>query len=217
MRWSFVLIAAMAGPALAGDATLATGDDVPVDPPCFLPPAPEPHHDIALPRRGHGYVIDGEDIDFRGGQAMGFGLDATAMIARGRLGLFGEAGVGVLASDHPSERVGLYANARLGGRVLATSFEADAFRISLAVDAGVGIGEFWLHGADAFARPNVFVGWTSFVGGDEHAMQLSLRLAASPKENDTAVLRAVCNGPCAGVDDAPADFTIMIIAGVVSW
>jgi len=114
--------------------------------------------------------------------------------------------------------VGLYASGRLGGRVLATSFEADDFfRVALTLDAGIGAGKFWLHGVDAFARPNVFVGWTSFIGGDHHAMQFSLRLAASPKENDAAVLRAVCNGPCMGVDDAPADFTIMIVGGVVAW
>jgi hypothetical protein len=208
MRWLFVVVvAALTGPASADDM-------IAVDPCITVPRSPR----IALPRWGHGFAIDGQDIDFRGGQATGFGGEATAMVGRGRVGLFGEAGVGVLASDHPSERVGLYANARLGGRVLATSFEVEHdFKISLALDAGVGVGEFWLHGADASARPNVFVGWTTFVGGGEHAMQLSLRLAASPKENDAAVLRAVCNGPCAGVDDAPADFTIMIIAGVVSW
>ena len=208
MRWSFVLIAALAGPARADDM-------IAVDP-CITPPRPP--RDIALPRWEHGFAVDAQDIDFRGGQATGVGAEATAMVARGRVGLFGEAGVGVLGSDHPTERVGLYANARLGGRVLATSFEVeDVFRVSLALDAGVGVGEFWLHGADAFARPNVFVGWTTYVGGDHHAMRMSLRLAASPKENDAAVLRAVCNGPCAGVDDAPADFTIMIIGGVASW
>jgi hypothetical protein len=228
MRWSFVLVAAMAAPVSADvvdpatTATIVNPAATIAEPPgyvCDLPISRETTpSDIALPRRGHGWVFDGEDIDFRGGQATGFGVGATGMIARGRLGLIGEVGVGVLASQHPTERVGLFASARVGGRVLVTSFEAeDVFRVSLALDAGVGVGEYWLRGVDAFARPNVFAGWTSLIGGSEHAMQLSLRLAASPKENDAAVLRAVCRGPCSGVDDAPADFTIMIVAGVMSW
>jgi hypothetical protein len=211
MRWSraaVIVLVGWAAPAIADDMIAA-------DPCVTVPPPPR---DIALPRWIQGIAFDGQDIDLRGGRAMGLGVVATAMVGRGRFGLFGEAGVGILAADHPTETAGMYGTARLGGRLLVTSFEADGvFRVSLALDAGVGLDENWLHGADAFMRPNVFVGWTDLLGGDRHGMQLSIRLAASPKQGDAAVLRAVCHGPCAGVDDAPADFTIMILGGVASW
>jgi hypothetical protein len=215
MRWSFVLIAALAGPAWADGDVIAVGDP----PPCNLPPQPvEQADDIALPQRGHGFGLDMLTIDIRNGQASAIGANAMLLRGRGRLGAFVEGGAGALISDHPSERVGLYASGRVGGRVLATSFEGgELFRVSLTLDAGLGIDEMWLRGADPFTRPNLFVGWTTLVGGDEHAYVFSLRVAGSRRESDPDVIRAVCGGPCTGIDDAPVDFTIMVSAGVVTW
>ncbi len=168
----------------------------------------------------YGVMLEGQVIDIRGGQAVGFGPAVTTAIGKGRLQLIAEGGGGVLGSTEPTDKLGVYASARAGGRVLAASLASAAsigFDVQLVLDAGVGAERYWLDGGGTVDRPYAFFGWGTHLAGTKHAFALDLRITAAPKLVDATALRVLCRGTCPGPDDAPADFAIELLFGVMTW
>ncbi len=179
------------------------------------------HADPELPHRAIGLALDVQDIDIGPARANGIGLDATAVLGHCRIGLIAEAGLGGLMATHPSDTVGLFGTARIGGRLLLASFaphEIRPFGIDLVLDAGLA-GELYSvnHGGGFVTQPSVFFGWGSVVHGDHHAVHIELRVSAAPKADDSAMVTAICRGTCGASNDAPVDFTITALMGVLSW
>ncbi len=171
-----------------------------------------------LPRRMVGWGIDGQMIDAGGGQAVGFGVDGIATYGHGRVALLLEGGGGGLMSDHPSDALGAFVTARVGGRVLlASTSRALPFGMDLTLDGGVGDGVYWLDGAGLYNRPQVFAGWGTLLRGDAHAFHFELRFAVSPRLDDADAIRAICRGTCTMPSSEPVDVTMQLVVGVASW
>jgi hypothetical protein len=170
-----------------------------------------------LPHRALGWGLDGQGLDIGGGQAAGFGLDGVAAFGHGRLALLLEGGAGGLMATHPSDAIGAFASARIGGRLLVAATNRDPFSVDLVVDAGVGEGVYWLDGAGFLNRPQAFVGWGTLLGGEHHAVHFELRVAVSPKLDDAAAMQVICRGTCMAPSNAPVDLTMQFLFGVVSW
>jgi hypothetical protein len=176
----------------------------------------------ATPAAGdsYGVMIEGQLIDIRGGQAVGYGPAVTTALGHGRLQLIAEAGAGMLGSTKPSDKLGIYASARAGGRVVAASLASAAsigFDVQLVLDAGIGAERYWLDGGSTVDRPYAFFGWGTHLAGRHHALAFDLRITAAPKLDDATALRVLCRGTCPGPDDAPADFAIEFVFGVTTW
>jgi len=168
----------------------------------------------------HGLTLEGQVVDVRGGQVIGFGPTGVLALGEGRLQLLAEGGLGMLGATQPSDRLGYYGTARVGGRLVAASLgtaRSEGMDVLLVLDAGVGGERYWLDGAGGVNRPYVFFGWGTHLAGEHHAFVFDLRLAASPPLDDPAALRALCRGVCTGASDQPVDLSIDFLFGVVAW
>ena len=152
----------------------------------------------------HGVALEGQVVDVQGGQVIAFGPAAMATLGAGRVQLLVEGGVGMLGATEPSDRLGFYGTARVGGRLLAASLgpaRAEGMDVQLLLDAGLGGERYWLDGAAGVNRPYVFFGWGTH----------------SPPLDDPAALRVLCRGTCTGPRDASVDLAIDFLIGVVAW
>ena len=168
----------------------------------------------------HGVALEGQVVDVQGGQVIAFGPAAMATLGAGRVQLLVEGGVGMLGATEPSDRLGFYGTARVGGRLLAASLgpaRAEGMDVQLLLDAGLGGERYWLDGAAGVNRPYVFFGWGTHLAGAHHAFAFDLRLTASPPLDDPAALRVLCRGTCTGPRDASVDLAIDFLIGVVAW
>jgi hypothetical protein len=173
-----------------------------------------------LPERATGGLFEMQDIDVGAAHAMGAGLDAV--YARGwcRFGMLAELGAGGLMATHPTQAVGGFATARLGGRVLAASLSRDGeipFAFDLLLEAGVGDQVYWVDGASVGNRPYAFAGWATLIGAQHHGVELALRFAVSPRSHDVAAQDVLCRGTCTVPTAGSTDFTMLLQAGVLSW
>lgn len=168
----------------------------------------------------HGVALEGQLFDVHGGQVVAFGPTAIATVGTGRLQLLAEGGLGMLGATHPSDRLGYYGTARVGGRLLVASLGpkyAEGMDVQLLLDAGVGGERYWLDRAPGVNRPYVFFGWGTHLAGAHHAVVFDLRLAASPPIDDPTAMRALCRGTCPSTTAQPVDLSIDFVIGVVAW
>ena len=174
----------------------------------------------AMPHRAVGLALDVQDVDLGNAKASTVGLDALAALGHGRLALIGELGAGGLMGTHPTTTLGAFGTVRIGGRVMLATFsprEASPFGVDLVLDAGLAGSLYWIDGAGFVKQPSVFFGWGAVLKGEHHAVNLELRVAAAPKLDDATALGAICRGTCTASNDAPVDFTIAVLIGVMSW
>jgi hypothetical protein len=172
----------------------------------------------ALPADAHGWGIDFQAIDAGGGTAAGLGFDGVWTLTRGRTGLLLEGGAGGLMTTHPTDALGGFAVARVGGRLLVATIDVERIlRMDLSLDAGVGDGVYWLDGAGLVHRPHAFAGWGTLFGGEHHGMHFELRMEVAPVLTDPDALRAICRGTCTMTSVAPVDLTMQLSVGVLSW
>ncbi len=168
----------------------------------------------------YGVMLEGGLSDVRGRQIVGFGPVVQTTVGHGRLQLVAEAGGGILGASHISEKVGIYAGARVGGRVLAASLASApslGVDVQLVLDGGLGLQRYWLDGAGTVDRPYAFLGWGTLIAGRHRALAFALRITAAPEIDDPTALRVLCRGVCPRTDDAHADFSIELVFGVTTW
>ena len=159
----------------------------------------------------YGVGLDVTVIDLHAQSATEFGL-ASRLLVGGRIKALGELELGQLSST--GESLGFAANVRIGARVRAITFDRDA---DLVFDAGVGLERVWPDDGASFARSYGFAGWGTQVRNHRNALELSVRILASPTLENSEALRVICRGLCPPSPDLPPLDLGVAVAGTVLW
>jgi hypothetical protein len=168
--------------------------------------------EIALPRRAIGVLAEMNDVNTGPGTPESYGLTARAVLGECRFGLLAETGIG-LVLDTNDAFAGADGVARLGGRMLVARFEDNnPMTVDLAIDAGIGGHVYWLD--HVMADPEVFFGWTVTGHGHHGGLEVSLRIAASPRDDQLTTV--ICRGTCTA-SESPMGITIGLLLGVTTW
>jgi hypothetical protein len=159
----------------------------------------------------YGVGVEVTSLDLHAQRAAEFGMVAKATGGRGRVQGLGELAFGVLSSDGP---IGSAADARIGGRFRAVTFE-DA--VDLSFDAGFGLERDAVSNGPAFLREYGFVGWVTGIRGRTRTLELALRILAAPTLDNPDALRGICRGECAPAADLPPLDLGVAVQGNLVW
>jgi hypothetical protein len=159
----------------------------------------------------YGVGVEITALDLHAQPASQFGVAAKVTPGRGALQGLGELALGQLFSHGG---IGWAANARLGARVRAVTFEDD---VDLFFDAGFGIERDSLRDGPAFAREYGFVGWVTSVRQRTRSLELALRIQGSPTLDNVDALHGICRGECAPSPDLPPLDLGVAVQGSVVW
>jgi hypothetical protein len=183
----------------------------------------EPARDRGLTRYAIGLAFDVSDVDLGSARATAMGGALCGAIGGGRFQLTADAAFGRMRRQIDGERIGFYARGTIGARVLMATLSSQGYMFNdLVLDAGIGIVDYLLDDGVAIHKPIAYAGWGLRMGyrerkGHGGGMMFDLRLAASPRIDDPAVERLVCNGTCMSPDAAAYDVTLVMMAGVTAW
>jgi hypothetical protein len=168
--------------------------------------------EIVLPRRATGLLAEMNDVTTGPGTPESYGLTARAVLGHCRFGLLAETGGGVVL-DTNDAFAGVDGVARLGGRLLVARFQDNnPMTVDLALDAGIGGHVYWLD--HVVADPEAFFGWTVTGHGHHTGVEVSLRIAASPRDEQLTTI--ICRGTCSASGRA-VGITIGLLLGVMTW
>jgi hypothetical protein len=168
--------------------------------------------EIVLPHRAIGVLAEMNDVNTGPGTPESYGLTARAVLGHCRFGLLAETGAGVVL-DTNDAFAGADGVARLGGRLLVARYQdSNPVALDLVVDAGIGGHVYWLD--HVMADPEAFFGWTVIEHGDHFGVEMSLRIAASPR--DEQLTTTICRGTCTANESA-VGITVGLMVGVSTW